>query len=137
MLDRSRCKKNFVLGILSRKSVLSVESFNDKFDGPGVSSRGWLPVNVITPLITLKYTRSYFLLLNYSSSISRGINDIETLDEKEWSNRIAIRSCILSNDPGCIDTFSTATIKHPQIVTEMNEQHKKDHVFIPHIGISC
>ena len=64
-----------------------------------------------------------------------GINDIETLDEKEWSDRIARRSCILCNDPGCIDSFSTAKLKHPQIVTEMNEQRKKHHIFIPYIGI--
>ena len=75
------------------------------------------------------------MLLNYSSSISRGTNDIETSDEKEWSNRIASRSCVLCNDPRFIDSFSTAILKHPQIVTEINEQRKKDHVFIPHIGI--
>ena len=64
-----------------------------------------------------------------------GISDVETLDKKEWSNRIARRSCILCSDTGCIDSFSTGKLKHPQIVTEMNKQRKKHHVFIPHIGI--
>ena len=53
-------KRTLSWRFLSRKSVLSVGSFNDKFDGPAVSSGEWLPVNVIPPLITLKHTESYF-----------------------------------------------------------------------------